>query len=311
MKIAFFGSGKFAVGILSALHSEGHTISIVVTQPDRKKGRHLHLTATPVKEYAVTNNLTLFQPNDVNSNDSVQTLEKIGAEIFVVVSYGRILSETVLAIPSTMAVNIHASLLPKYRGAAPINRALMAGEKLTGVTFIKMNRRMDEGDIIFQKSLKILKDDTCISLDEKLSRLASENVNLVLKKIAKGKIRLKKQNNKKAVYAPLMKKHDGLIHWEWSAEKILNYFRGCYGWPSSFTYYKGKLLKILSIEACKRRKKAQPGEILSLHNDFLEVACGKGSILIKEVLPESHHRMSVRSFLSGHHVAIGEKLSSS
>ncbi|HAJ56620.1 MAG TPA: methionyl-tRNA formyltransferase [Candidatus Omnitrophica bacterium] len=309
MKIVFFGSGKFAVTILEALHKYGHQIPLVVTRPDKKKGRHLHLSATPVKEYALLNDLPIFQPEDINDNSSHETLKNITADVFIVVSYGKILAKHILGLPSVMPINIHASLLPKYRGAAPINHALMAGERKTGTTFIKMNESMDKGDIIFQKAVKIDARDNAATLDEKLSRLSAKYINTVLKLTTKKRIRLKKQDSRKATYAPLMKKHIGLIQWDWPAEKIINYFRGCYGWPGSFTFYNSKLLKIFSLRKGKRRCHDIPGAIIQAQDDCLEVACGKGSIIIKEVLPESHHRMSVQSFLAGHHVKIGEKLS--
>ncbi|MBI5873595.1 MAG: methionyl-tRNA formyltransferase [Candidatus Omnitrophica bacterium] len=308
MRITFFGSGKFAVTILEALHKHGHEIKLVVTQPDRKKGRHLHLSATPVKEYSLLNGFTIFQPADINSTDSIEILKKSDADLFIVVSYGRILCKAILALPGIMAVNIHASLLPKYRGAAPINRAIMNGDSVTGITFIRMNERMDEGGIIFQKALKIERDDNALTLDGKLSILAASHINSILDKIAAKKIRPKNQDDKKATYAPLMNKQEGLIHWEDPGEKIINNFRGCYGWPGTFTYYKGMLLKVTLLEKGRFRSSGSFGEILAAYDNLLEVACGKGSIVIKEVLPESHHRMSVKSFLAGHHVKIGEKL---
>lgn len=308
MKIIFFGSGKFAVKILEATHNSGHDISLIVTQPDRKKGRHLEVQGTPVKEYAREHDLTVFQPDKVNTPESLVILKKEKADLFLVVSYGRILSEEILKIPKIMSVNIHASLLPKYRGAAPIAFALMKGEKRTGVTFIKMNERMDEGDIIFQKGIEIDSDDNIFTLEEKLSKLASTCVNGVLNTIEKGKAKLKKQSHKKATYAHLIKKQDGLIQWNSKPGGILNNFRATLGWPSSFTFFQGKMLKVLDMEARQYRHGSKPGEIISLKDEGLEVACRGGTILIKEVLPESHHKMPVKSFLAGHNVKIGDHL---
>lgn len=310
MRIVFFGSGKFAVRILEALHQGRHVVALVVTQPDRKKGRHLHLSATPVKEYALLNHFKIFQPEDINAGEAGETLKKAAADIFVVVSYGRILSEEVLDFPGILSLNIHASLLPKYRGAAPINRALINGEKRTGVTFIKMNERMDRGEIIFQKALRIYKGDNALTLDERLSRLAAESINGVLDKISKKKFSLRKQNEQKATYAPLMEKKTGLINWKDKNFEIVNCFKGCRGWPGSFTFYNGRLLKVFELKSGKKLSRGAPGEIVDIREDALEVACGQGSILIKEVLPESHHRMSVKSFCAGHPVKIGEKFGS-
>ena len=310
MKIIFFGSGKFAITILEALHRADHEILLVVTQPDRKKGRHLHLSATPVKEYALNHRLKLYQPENVNLPQSLQVLKKEEADIFVVVSYGRILSQDILSLPHLMPVNIHASLLPKYRGAAPISHALINNEHKTGVTYIRMNERMDEGDILFQKATKIENNENLPELEHRLSQLAAEHINEVLEKIENKKIKAKKQDDKKATHAPMMKKNDGLIQWDRQAKDIFNHFRGCFGWPGSFTFYKGKMLKVLDMSLCAKGKKGKPGEIISAKDNHLEVACGDGAICIKEVLPESHRRMPVSSFLAGHHICAGELLGS-
>jgi len=308
MKIVFFGSGKFAVKVLESLHQSNREIVLVVTQPDRKKGRHLHLGITPVKDYAVLHQLKIFQPEHINQSESLARLKSENADIFVVVSYGRILSKDALALPKKMCVNIHASLLPKYRGAAPINRALMDGAKGMGVTFIQMNEFMDKGDIIFKKSVPIGRSDNILSLDNNLSEVAACSVNKVLDLIETGKINLKKQNDKIATYAPLMKKQDGLIDWKRSPRTIYDQFRGCFGWPGSFTHLNGKMLKILAMKMGKRKKVGKCGEIIAAHDNILEVACLSGSVLITEVLPESHARMPVKSFLAGHHVSAGDML---
>lgn len=309
MKIIFFGSGKFAVRILETLHRAGFEIPLVITQPDRKKGRHLHIAGTPVKEYALAHKLHLLQPENISTLETVEKLKTMRSDLFIVVSYGRILPEAVLKIPRVMPVNIHASLLPKYRGAAPISRALMNGEGVTGITYIKMNTRMDQGDILFAHALRFGRSDNAATLDEKLANLASKYCAQLLEKIVTGRIRPKKQNDRKATYAALMTKQDGLVKWEDPPQKIINKYRGCFGWPGSFTFYKGKVLKILEMEKGGTfNRRGLPGEILKAKDNLLEVACCRGSVIIKEVLPESHKRMSVRSFLAGHAVKIGEKL---
>jgi len=325
MKIIFFGSGKFAVSVLEAIKCAGKAsaadavgtadkaganICLVVTQPDRKKGRHLSLAATPVKEYALNNRLNIFQPEDINSAEGVEALKKYQADVFIVVSYGRILSKEVLGLPKKLCVNIHASVLPKYRGAAPIQWALIHGETKTGVTFIRMNERMDEGDIFYKKTLKISALDRADTLEEKLALLASNNMGKVLRSIENNKLRFKKQNIKDISNAPRIKKQDGLIHWDSSSKQVYDRFRGCFGWPGSYCYCNGKLLKIVDMEPARNRTTGYPGEIIDIKMDSLEVACLVGSILIKEVLPESHHRMPVKSFLAGHHIKISDKLTS-
>lgn len=309
MKIIFFGSGKFAVRILEALHRAHFEIPLVITRPDRKKGRHLHIAGTPVKEYASAHKLELLQPEDISSPAFADTLRNLEPDLFIVVSYGRILPRSVLKIPRIIPINIHASLLPKYRGAAPISRALMRGENSTGITYIKMNARMDQGEILFAKALRIGRADNAVTLDEKLARLASKYCARLIEKVCSGRIRPKKQNDSKTTYAPLLTKQDGLINWTDTSKQIIDKYRGCFGWPGSFTFYKTKILKILVMEKGGTfRKRGSPGEILKASHNILEVACGRGSILIKEVLPESHKKMSVQSFLAGHSVKIGGKL---
>ncbi|MFA5038988.1 MAG: methionyl-tRNA formyltransferase [Candidatus Omnitrophota bacterium] len=305
--IVFFGSGVFAVEVLKEIDRSCFEIRLVVTQPDRQKGRHLQTAATPVKTYAQENGLDVFQPQDINSRESIEMLKFQAADIFLVVSYGRILSQAVLEIPR-LAVNIHSSLLPRYRGAAPVNWALMKNEKKTGVTFIKMNACMDQGDILVQKMIPVGARDHARSLDEKLARLAAGLVNTVLKDALAGRLKPKKQDHKKATFAPLICKHHGLIQWDKTSREIYNGFRGCYGWPGSYTHYKGKVLKILDLKVGRNRAKAVPGTVLKAKDNELEIACSHGSVVITEVLPESHKKMSVASFLAGHPVKVGEVL---
>ncbi|OIO35437.1 MAG: methionyl-tRNA formyltransferase [Candidatus Omnitrophica bacterium CG1_02_44_16] len=313
MKIIFFGSGKFAVSVLDAIKHSGaadRDVCLVVTQPDRKKGRHLSLGATPVKEYTLSHRWDIFQPEDINSASSVKTLNKYRADVFIVVSYGRILSKKALSLPKELCVNIHASLLPKYRGAAPIQWALIYGEIKTGVSFIRMNERMDEGDILYKKEINIDPLDRADTLEEKLAALASSNIDKVLRSIENNKLRSIQQNDKDSSNAPRIKKQDGLIHWDASSKRVYDSFRGCFGWPGSYCYYNGKMLKIIDMEPTQNTTTGKPGEIVDIKMDSLEVACRVGSILIKEVLPESHHKMTVKSFLAGHQIKISDKLTS-
>jgi methionyl-tRNA formyltransferase len=308
MNIVFFGSGSFAVKILENIDRHSFPVSLVVTQPDRKKGRHLHLGVTPVKTFALCHDLNVFQPEDINGAESLERLKNENADIFLVVSYGRILSSRLLDIPRIMGVNIHASLLPKYRGAAPVNRAIIHGEKITGITFIRMNAGMDKGDILLQKALKISRNDTAPVLDEKLAALAATHINKLLEMIEHGRYRLRKQREQAASYAALMHKQDGLIRWDQTPAQIYNRFKGCYGWPGTFTCFKGKILKIFDLKPGRRVGKAKPGTIVKAEDNSLVVACRQGTVIITEVLPESHKRMPVSSFLAGHDVKTGDIL---
>jgi len=305
MNIIFFGSGKFAVSSLRALAVAGYHISCVVTQPDRQKGRGLHLEATAVKTVASEYNLQVYQPEDINTDEVTKFLKSLNSDLFVVVSYGQILSEEVLNIPGIFAINAHASLLPKYRGAAPINWAIIKGEKTTGVSIIKMAKKMDAGPIIVQKSLEIEEADTSLTLENKLSELAWQTVIDSLLSIANNNYKLTPQDENRATLAPKLKKEDGLIDWNKSAQEICNLIRGVINWPGAFTYYKGKLLKIYKARVCLLASlpvSQFAGEIISASKENILVATGKDSLEILELQLEGKRRMKVAEFISGHKI---------
>lgn len=307
MRIIFFGSGEFGVPTLEALIKERHDIPLVVTRPDRQRGRHLLLASTPVKVCAVARGLEVFDPEDPNAASSIEALKIKNPDIFIVVSYGKILSRDVLKIPKYLPINIHASLLPRYRGASPINRALMDGACTTGITFIRMNEFMDEGDILIQKNVAIDENDNAVSLEAKLSRISAASMGEVLIRVENGQACFTEQDNAHATYAPLLKKEDGLIRWDSGSKDIRDRFRGCYGWPGTFTYFKGARVKILDLEIGKGNiPGAGPGKIINIEDVSVEIACRGGSILIKEIQLESRAKMSIRSFLSGHRVNVGD-----
>ena len=213
MKIIFFGSAHFAVPALESLIKEKHKILCVVTQPDKKKGRHLYLGVTDVKSLALEAGLRVFQPENINTPKSVEFLKSLNADLFVIVAYGQLLSQEVLDIPKVFPLNIHASLLPKYRGAAPINWAIIKGEKITGVTIMQVTRKMDSGAIIMQKELSVNEEDDAISLESKLRDIGAGLLLKAIPAIKNKDYKLISQDEKKVVYAPKLKKVDGLIDW--------------------------------------------------------------------------------------------------
>ncbi|MCX5703810.1 MAG: methionyl-tRNA formyltransferase, partial [Candidatus Omnitrophica bacterium] len=247
MNIVFFGSDNFAVFPLKALIASGYRISCVVTQPDRRKGRGLAVGPTAVKLAAQGAELKIYQPNEVNSTGAVKFLKALGPDLFVVIAYGQILSQEILDIPKIFSINVHASLLPKYRGAAPINWAIINAETATGITVIKMVKSMDAGAIIQQQKLEIGNDEDSIMLEDKLSKLAAEVLIDSLKSIENNGYKLTPQDEADASLAPKLKKEDGLVIWSKPARQIHNLVRGCLGWPGAFTYYRGKLLKIYKV----------------------------------------------------------------
>jgi len=311
MNIVFFGSAKFSVPSLDALVKSGHTVSCVVTQPDRRQGRGLQLTPTPVKAHALLCGLRVYQPERINTQDALKFLLETKADLFVVIAYGQILSSSVLSIPLVFCLNVHASLLPLYRGAAPINWAIIRGEKVTGITTIKMVREMDAGPIILQRQIEIAEEDTVLTLEEKMAQQSAQVLLESLKAIETKQFGLIPQDESKVSFAPKLKKEDGLIDWQKKSTDICSLVKGCLDWPVAFTYYKGKLLKIYAAR-CQEQKAcpdtASPGEIIEVSSDNIALATGKGIILIEKVQLEARRAMSAREFLAGHKITPGETL---
>ncbi|MEW6101180.1 MAG: methionyl-tRNA formyltransferase [Candidatus Omnitrophota bacterium] len=312
MNIIFFGSSEFAVKPLEALIKRGYNICCVVTQPDRKKGRHLHLEGTAVKQLAREHQLKVLQPVNINSPEALLFLRKLEADLFVVISYGQILSGQVLLAPKLFAVNAHASLLPKYRGAAPINWAIIRGEKTSGISIIKMTEKMDAGPIIAQKSLNIEDGDDASSLEEKLSALAADMIVACIESIKNNSYKLTPQPTQGISLAPKLRKNDGLIDWDKTAQEINNLVRACVKWPGAFTHYKGKLLKIYKAQVTKpqsHKTTSKPGEIIWISKEEIVVATQEGALRILELQPEGKRRMLTAEFISGHKISSGENFS--
>ncbi|MEI6631439.1 MAG: methionyl-tRNA formyltransferase [bacterium] len=302
MNIVFFGSSQFALPSLKALIAAGYDIACVVTQPDKEKGRGLEISATKVKVESKVRKLEVYQPDNINTSSSVKFLKSLKPDLFIIIAYGQILSQEVLDIPKLLAINLHASLLPAYRGAAPINWAIIKGEKASGVTIMKVIKQMDAGPIMLQKKLAIEDSDTAVTLEEKLSKLGAEALLEALGEIASGTYKSVPQNNKDASLAPKLKKADGLIDWNKPAQDISNLVRGTLPWPGAYTHYKGKLLKIYdakSIKASNYQGVKEPGTIADISKDGIAVVTGEGELLIKELQPEGKRRMTASEFLSG------------
>ena len=310
MKIIFFGSSHFAVPALEALIKSKYEVVCVVTQPDKKKGRHLHISSTDVKSIAVLAKLKIFQPENIKSPESVKFLKSLDADLFVIVAYGQIFSQEVLDIPKIMPINIHASLLPRYRGAAPINWAIINGDKKSGVTIMFVTLKMDSGPVIMQKEIKIEDRDTSVTLEEKLRFAGSELLVDVLKIIGSRSYRLVDQDEDSVVSAPKMKKEIGLIDWGTSATDIHNQIRGALPWPGAFSSYRGKILKIFQSDVLPLfpNHKPVPGEVVRANKNGIIVACSRGFLEIKELQLEAGKRMSAQSFIIGHKLAAGEIL---
>lgn len=310
MKIVFFGSAHFAVPALEALLKSKHEVACVVTQPDKQRGRHMQLSGTDIKNIALDAKLKIFQPQDIKTKESVKFLESIAADVFVIVAYGQILSQEVLDIPKIMPINIHASFLPRYRGAAPINWAIINGEKKSGITVIYVTRLMDAGPIIMQKEIKIEDKDTSVSLEEKLRNCGAKLLIEALSRIDKREYRLVEQEEDDVIYAPKLKKAIGLIDWGTPAVNIHNQIRGVLPWPGAFTSYCGKTLKIFQSEVFPifPNHKPLPGEVVRADKQGIVIACLRGFLKVDELQLEGGRRMNAQNFIIGHKLVIGELL---
>jgi methionyl-tRNA formyltransferase len=307
MKIIFFGTSEFAIPALKAVIASRHKVLALVTQPDRKKGRSLRVSPPPTKVVADANNIPVYQPQDASSAESVSQLKKLGADLFVVVSFGQILKGTVLSIPRLYAVNIHSSLLPKYRGAAPTNWAVMNGDTSTGVTVMRMNERMDEGDIILKEEITIDPEDTNITLSEKLSDIGAKALLETIGLIENGKARFEKQDGTLATYAPKLNKEDGLIDWREPAAKIHNRVRGLLPWPGAYTRFGAKTLKIIktSLPGGAPLSPGRPGEVMAIDGSGIAVQTGSGLLTVEYIQLEGKLAMDSSAFLRGHKLPIG------
>lgn len=303
MKTIFFGTGKFALKTLKKLFDSGHEVSAIITQPDKKKGRGWNVHASPVKAMAekLMPGVNIFQPDNVFNDEFISILKRAEADVFIVVDYGCILPLEILNLARKYCINLHPSLLPKYRGPAPINRAILNGEKETGVTVIKMNEYMDAGDIFLLEKVIIKENDTAVSLAENLSQ---KGANLILKALGiidQGKETFVKQDDAKATYAPKLKKKEGKIDWNEYADAINRKIRGLQPWPGAYTHLNGRLLKIfeaISTPEVKNVGKKAPGTIYDAKK-FI-VSTGKGLIQITRLQTEGKKPMTAEEFLKGH-----------
>lgn len=311
MKIVFMGTPDFAVGALEAIVQAGHEVTCVVTQPDKPKGRGKEMQYTPVKECALKYQIPVFQPMKIKQPEEIAVLRSYEADIYVVAAFGQILSQEILDIPRFGCVNIHASLLPKYRGAAPIQRALIDGEKETGVTIMQMNAGLDTGDMLTKTVVPILDTDTGESLHDKLSAAGAELIVKTLPMIEAGEVIPEKQDDAQSTYAKMLNKSMGRIDWSRPAVEIERLVRGLNSWPSAYTSFHGKNLKIWESRIAREAEngtKAEPGCVVWVDKEFFTVQTGEGALCITNVQIEGKKRMPVKDFLLGYKIETGEKL---
>ena len=315
MKVVFMGTPDFAVDALQAIIEAGHEVTAVVTQPDKPKGRGKEMQATPVKTCALEHQIPVFQPVKVKEPEAVETLRSYEADIFVVVAFGQILSEEILQMPKYGCVNIHASLLPKYRGAGPIQWAIINGEKETGITIQQMDKGVDTGDILFQSVVPIDAKETGESLFEKLAKAGAALIVEALPKIEAGEVTPRKQDETQASHAKMLQKSMSRIDWKRKATELDCLIRGMISWPGASSGYHGKTLKIWQQEPVKKEQLpagalagAEPGTVIAVEKDAIYIQTGEDALKLTEVQLEGKKRMAVKDFLLGYPVQPGEVL---
>lgn len=308
MKIVYMGTPDFAVAALEAIVAEGHQVIAVVTQPDKPKGRGKAMQASPVKECALKYGIEVFQPRKIKEAEAVEKLRSFEADVFVVAAFGQILSKEILNMPKFGCINIHASLLPKYRGAAPIQWAVINGEKETGVTIMQMDEGIDTGDMLLKEAIAIDEKETGDSLHDKLAALGAKLIVPALSAIEKGEIIPQKQKEEDSCYAKMLSKSLGLIDWKDDAVKIERLVRGLNSWPSAYTYYNGKTFKIWEAQVLSEESGDDPGTVCEVTKDAIIVTTGCGKLKLLSVQLEGKKRMSVHDFLLGYQVRKDDKL---
>ena len=309
MKIIFMGTPDFSVGILEALVEAGHEVVLAVTQPDKPKGRGKEMQFTPVKECALAHNIPVYQPKKIREPECIEELKKYQADVCVVVAFGQILPKEILEMTPYGCINVHASLLPKYRGAAPIQWAVINGEKVSGVTTMQMDEGLDTGDMLEKVEITLDKKETGGSLFDKLSAKGAALCVHTLAELEKGTITPQKQGESTTEYAKMLNKKSGEIDWTKTAVEIERLIRGLNPWPSAYTFLNGKTLKVwkCAVERAECGKET-PGTIIGVDKSGIHVACGSDTLILKEVQLEGKKRMETDAFLRGYQVTAGTML---
>jgi methionyl-tRNA formyltransferase len=306
-RIVFFGTPDFAVPSLAALLDGADEVVGVVCQPDRPAGRGQRLHVPPVKELAEQRGVQVAQPHKLRDGRAVEILHGWRPDLIVVAAYGRILPREILELPSLGCINVHASLLPKYRGAAPIQWAILCGEAVTGVTIMRMNERMDEGDVLLQRSLEILPGETYGELQTRLATVGADALSAALGELRNGSLVATPQDDDAATSAPMIAKEDGRVDWTKSSEEIARKVCAYNPWPSTFTRLGHKLLKIHRAQALAESSAGKPGTVLAL-GETVRVAAGRGVVEIEELQLEGRKRLAAKEFARSGQLAVGTVL---
>lgn len=303
MKIVFMGTPEFAIPCLERLINSNDEVIGVFTQPDKPKGRGYKLQQPPIKVLALKNKIEVFQPNSLKSSESFNIINELSPDLIIVVAYGKILPKEILKLPKYSCINVHASLLPKYRGAAPIQWSIINGEKTTGVTTMYMSEGLDTGDMLKKAEINILQNETAGQLHDKLSKMGADLLLETINDLKNNKLKPEKQNDNESSYAPMLTQENSIINWEDNAENVHNFIRGLNPWPVAKTTLNGKIFKIYSSSILECYD-CLPGEIVSLSP--LIVGCNNNTaIIVDELQLEGKKRMSSRDFLNGKKIELG------
>ncbi len=306
LRIVFMGTPEFAVPTLKMIIDRGEEVVAVVTQPDRPKGRGQLTQPPPVKELALKYNIPVLQPVKVRNPDVIEEIRSFSPDLIVVIAFGQILPKALLDIPCYGCINVHASLLPRYRGAAPINWCIINGETETGITTMMMDVGLDTGDMLLKKALLIHPDEDASSLHDRLSLLGAETMAATLDAVESKTVTPEKQDDTLTCYAPMLKKELGEINWGLKPVTIRNLVRGVTPWPGAYTWLDGKVLKIFKTRTAEAA--GEPGTVISADKKGLEIACNGGSLVITELQLEGKKRLSAQEFLSGYKILPGKRL---
>ena len=309
LRIVFFGTPEFAVPSLRALIASRHPVVGVVTQPDRPRGRGRRVSDSPVKQAATEHRIAVLQPERLRDPEFVSTIAEWGPDLGVVAAYGKLITDDLLRLPRHGMINVHASLLPKYRGAAPIHRAIIAGESETGVTIMRVVKALDAGAMFAKARRPIGPDETSADVERDLADLGAPLLMRIVEQIVEGTAHEEPQDERLSTYAPRITREEGLIDWTRPAHALHNRVRGLYPWPHAYTFLEGGRLIVLKSRALADATSEPPGTIVSLSRDEIEVATGEGRLALLEVQPEGRRGMRVRDFLAGRPLSAGTRLS--
>ena len=307
MKIVFMGTPDFASKSLEALVESEHEIALAVTQPDAKKDRGKKVKFPPVKETAIAAGIDVMQPEKVRDEEFMASMKEINPDLIVVAAYGQILPKELLELPKFGCINVHASLLPKFRGSAPIQHAILSGEEETGITIMQMAEGLDTGDMLSKTRVEVDRKN-CEELHDELAVAGAKLLVDTIPLIKQGKIKPEKQDDSKASLAPMISKRDGLVDFACSAEEIERKVRAFYPWPGTFTYLNGDTFKIWEADISDEEAEGEPGSVLKADKEGIKVCCGKGVLLLKNVQAPGKRRMSAEDYLKGNKIEISTVL---